>query len=72
MFYPIPTSSQLAQHDAWLEEGCMEPSYPVADKPVRIRSRARLVSRIGKWLIATGLRLQVRQIPKASSPPMAS
>jgi hypothetical protein len=37
MFYPIPTSSLLAQHDAWLEEMRNEPSYPVADKSVRIR-----------------------------------
>ena len=102
MFYPIPTSSQLAQHDAWLEEGRKEPSYPVADKsvqirlhdawleeareessypvaePAQIRAHARLASRIGKWLVSTGLRLQarysvkVRQAPKASSSPTPS
>ena len=37
MFHPIPTSSQLAQHDAWLEEGRKEPSYPVADQSAQIR-----------------------------------
>ena len=84
MFYPIPTSSQLAQHDAWLEETRKEPSYPVADqsarirfhdawlvetrkeplhwvtKPARIRVHRRLLSRVGKWLISAGLRLQAR------------
>jgi hypothetical protein len=102
MFYPIPTSSLLAQHDAWLAEARKEPSYPVADKSVRIRlpdawledtraqssypvaepahvrPHARLVSRIGMWLISIGLRLQarysvpVRRVPKASSSPTPS
>jgi hypothetical protein len=102
MFYPIPTSSQLAQHDAWLEEARKGASYPVADKsvrirlhdawseeareqspypvaePVQIRAHARLATRLGKWLVATGLRLQarysvkVRQAPKASSSPTPS
>lgn len=102
MFYPIPTSSQLAQHDAWLEEARKGPSYPVADKSVQIRlpdtwsegareefvypvaepgqvrGYARLVSRFGKWLVSTGLRLQARysvqarRVPKASSSPTPS
>ena len=78
MFYPIPTSSLLAQHDAWLEEGRKEPSYAVKDKPVRIRAHARLASRIGKWLVSTGSRLQarysvqVRRVPEASSSPTPS
>jgi len=37
MFHPIPTSLQLAQHEAWLEEARKEPSYQVADKSARIR-----------------------------------
>lgn len=37
MFHPIPTSHLLAQHDAWLAEAQKEPTYPVADKSVRIR-----------------------------------
>ena len=77
MFYPIPTSSQLAQHDAWLEEGRKGPSYPVAERG-QIRAHARLASRIGKWLVSTGLRLQARysvqarRVPKASSSPTPS
>jgi len=116
MFHPLPTSSQLAQHDAWLEEGRKEPSYPVADqsarirlhdswlvetpkeplhwvdkparirlhdawwvegrkepsyrvaKSARIRVHRRLLSRVGKWLVSAGLRLQARyrtDVPKA-------
>ena len=102
MFYPLPTSSQLAQHDAWLEETRKEPSYPVADqsarvrlhdawleetrkeplhwvdKPARIRLHRRLLSRVGKWLVSAGLRLQARYRtevppgPKASPSPTAS
>jgi hypothetical protein len=76
MFYPLPTSSQLAQHDAWLEEGRKEPSYPVA-KPARIRVRRRLLSRVGKWLVSAGLRLQARYgtippVPEASPSPSPS
>lgn len=37
MFNQMPTSSQLAQHDAWLEEMRKEPTYPTASKSVRIR-----------------------------------
>ena len=59
MFHPVPTSLQLAQHDAWLEEGRKEPSYRVA-KPARIRVHRRLLSRVGKWLVSAGLRLQER------------
>lgn len=77
MFHPIPTSSQLAQHDAWLEEGRKELSYPVADKPARIHLHRRLLSRIGKWLVSTGLRLQARYgtippLPEASPSPSPS
>ena len=72
MFYPIPTSSQLAQHDAWLEEGRKEPSYPVAGKPAPIRAHRRLLSRMGKWLVSAGLRLQARYGAKAPRAPKAS
>jgi hypothetical protein len=101
MFYPLPTSSQLAQHDAWLEEGRKEPSHPVADQsarirlhdawlvethkeplhwvdePARIRVQRRLLFRVGKWLVSTGLRLQARYgtispIPEASPSPSPS
>ena len=37
MFNPLPTSAQLAQHDAWLDEAQKEPTYPTADKSARIR-----------------------------------
>lgn len=38
MLYPIiPTSFLLAEHDAKLAEMQKEPTYPVADKSVRIR-----------------------------------
>ena len=102
MFYPMPTSSQLAQHDAWLEEMRKGPSYPIADEsvkirlpdtwsdearkqapypfaePVRMRAHERLASRLGKWLVSTGLRLQarysvqVRRVPEPSSSPTPS
>ncbi len=102
MFYPLPTSSQLAQHDAWLEETRKEPSYPVADqsarvrlhdawleetrkeplhwvdKPARTRLHRRLLSRVGKWLVSAGLRLQARYrtgvppVPEASPSPSPS
>ena len=76
MFHPIPTSSQLAQHDAWLEEGRNEPSYRVA-KSARIRLHRRLLSRVGKRLVSTGLRLQERYgtippTPEASPSPSPS
>ena len=76
MFHPIPTSSQLAQHDAWLEEGRKEPSYRVA-KSARLRVHRRLLSRVGKWLVSTGLRLQARYgaippVPEASPSPSPS
>ena len=77
MFYPIPTSSQLAQHDAWLEEGRKEPSYRVA-KPARVCVRRRLLSCAGKWLVSAGLRLQARYktpvppVPTASPSPSPS
>lgn len=101
MFYPLLTSSQLAQHDAWLEETRKEPSYPVAGqsarirlhdawwvegrkepsyrvaKSARIRVHRRLLSRVGKWLVSAGLRLQARYrtevppVPKVSPSPTA-
>lgn len=77
MFHPIPTSLQLAQHDAWLEEMRKEPSYRVA-KSARIRVHRRLLSRVGKWLVSAGLRLQARYrseappVPKVSPSPSAS
>jgi hypothetical protein len=101
MFYPLPTSLQLAQHEAWLEDALKEPSHPVADqsarirlhdawleetrkeplhwvdKPARIRVHRRLLSRVGKWLVSAGLRLQARyrteapRVPKASPSPTA-
>ena len=46
MFYPLPTSSQLAQHDAWLEKGRKEPSHPVADQSAQIRLH-------DAWLVET-------------------
>ncbi len=101
MFYPLPTSSQLAQHDAWLEEGRKGPSYPAAgksarirlhdawlvetrkeplhwvDRPARIRVHRRLLSRVGKWLVSAGLRLQARYgtippVPESSPSPSPS
>jgi len=96
MFYPLPTSSQLAQHDAWLEDARKEPSYPAADEsarirlhdawlvesrkeplhwvdqPARIRIHRRLLSRVGTWLISTGLRLQARYSTQVPSVPEAS
>ena len=72
MFYPIPTSSQLAQHDAWLEETRKEPSHPVADRSAQIRLHGRLLSRGGKWLVSAGLRLQARYRTEVPSVPEAS
>ena len=46
MFHPMPTSSQLAQHEAWLEETRREPSYTVADRSARLRLH-------GAWLEET-------------------
>jgi hypothetical protein len=57
MFHPIPTSSLLALQDGWLEEMRKEPLQG-AGKPVRPKAHRRLLSRVGKWLISAGLRLQ--------------
>lgn len=59
MFHPIPTSSQVAYHDAWLEEMRKEPA-PRVGQPARRRVRGRALSRLGRWLVSTGLRLQLR------------
>ena len=96
MFHQVPTSSQLAQHDAWLEETRKEPSYPVADQsvrirrhdawlvktrkeplhwvdnPARVRVHRRLLARVGKWLVSTGLRLQARYSTQVAPVPEAS
>ncbi len=59
MFHPIPTSSHVAQHDAWLEEMRREPLQG-AGKPARLRVHRHLLSRVGKWFVSAGLRLQAR------------
>jgi hypothetical protein len=70
MFYPLPTSTQVASHDAWLEEMRKEPSE-LAGRPVRPGLRQRLLLRVGEWLIATGQRLQARHRPESSVAPEA-
>jgi hypothetical protein len=71
MFHPIPTSSQVAQHDAWLEEMRREPLQG-AGKPARLKVRRRLLSRVGKWLVSAGLRLQARYRQEAPPTPEAT
>jgi len=71
MFHPIPTSSQVAQHNAWLEEMRKEPLQG-AGKPARLRVHRRLLSRVGKWLVSTGLRLQARYRQEAPPTPEAT
>jgi DMSO/TMAO reductase YedYZ molybdopterin-dependent catalytic subunit len=70
MFHPIPTSSQVAQHDAWLAEMRKEPLQG-AGKPARLRVHRRLLSRLGKWLVATGLRLQTHYRQEGAPAPEA-
>jgi len=78
MNYPIPTSSLLALHDAWLAEMQKEPSPYRSAKPARIRAQRSLSLRVGRWLVSTGLRLQARYwseappVPEVSSSPAAS
>lgn len=71
MFHPISTSSQVAQHDAWLEEMRKE-SLQEAAKPARLRVHGRLLSRVGKWLVPAGLRLQALYRQEAAPTPEAT
>lgn len=58
MFHPITTSSQVASHDAWLEEMQKEPAR--VGKPARPGIGGRLMVRLSNWLMSAGLRLQAR------------
>jgi hypothetical protein len=74
MFYPITTSSQVAYHDAWLEEMRKEPG-PRVGQPARLGVRGRLLTRLSNWLVSTGLRLQARyttEMPPAPEAPVHS
>lgn len=68
MMHPIPTSMQVAAHDAWLEEMRKEPSE-LTGRPVRLGVRQRLALRASRWLVSTGQRIQARHKPKGSVVP---
>lgn len=70
MSYPLPTSLQVAYHDAWLAEMQKEPTLQVG-QPARLGVRGRLLSRLGNWLVFTGLRLQMRYLPEMPPAPEA-
>ncbi len=59
MFHPTTTSLLVAYHDAWLEEMQKEPGLRVG-QPARPGVRRRLLTRLSRWLVSTGLRLHAR------------
>jgi hypothetical protein len=68
MFNPIPISLLVAYHDAWLEEMRKEPG-PRVGRPARLGGRRCLLSRLGHWLVSTGLRLEARYPKEVPLPP---
>jgi hypothetical protein len=74
MFHPTTTSLLVAYHDAWLEEMQKEPA-PRVSQPARLGIRRRLLTRLSRWLVSAGVRLQARytiELPPEPEAPVHS